>query len=753
MSLLSRRPMRAAVPPLALALITAGAWLPAGAAADRQARELPIGFQGESGVAADIDRRVGRDRPTATQRRAADDLGAGVRWNDLGTPASIVDADGLAAGGRQDPVATATAFLHQQRHLFGLSSGELEKLEVVAVNPIGRGAAVLLQQRVGELPVAPEGLVALGVVGGGVVSVSSSLTDDTAPPAPATISAEEALVAAAADVGRDLAPSDVEAAGSRGDRSVFEAEGFTGRPVARLVAVPTADGVRAAYETAIVDARVPAAFTHYVDARTGTVLIRFNDVDYLGEPKWDFFEGNPPLDHSTTDTRATWCWTAADGCDLVIAQDPQTTPVEWDVRPPAPNSTETTNGNNARTVHNWFRTNPFTVGQTFASRRPDRDYQYAWTNQWLEERCNPAVFSSAQENDVDAAIANLAVGHNLMHDWSYRLGFTETAFNAQWSNFGRGGADHDPEQGNAQAGGVDGGPPTFLARDNANQITQADGIAPITNMYLWQPIAGAFYAPCLDGDFDMSVIGHEYGHLISNRMVGGPNANLSGNQAGAMGESWSDLMAMEIANEYGWVPVGDESPFAIGAYVTGDPHAAIRNYNMSASPLNYSDVGYDFVCNQPSCPALTQVHADGEIWSATQFDIRQAMNARHGSGSAAAQIACANGLTPVGSCPGNRRWIQLVFDSWLLMAVGTVSMVDARNAMLAADMLRFGGANQDLLWNAFARRGLGEEASSAGQNDANPVPDFTSPFAVEGTFEFNPVDESGAAIADARLFV
>ena len=47
-------------------------------------------------------------------------------------------------------------------------------------------------------------------------------------------------------------------------------------------------------------------------------------------------------------------------------------------------------------------------------------------------------------------------------------------------------------------------------------------------MYLWQPIAGAFYAPCVDGDFDMSVIGHEYTHAITNRMIGGPNAGLSG---------------------------------------------------------------------------------------------------------------------------------------------------------------------------------------------------------------------------------
>jgi hypothetical protein len=50
-----------------------------------------------------------------------------------------------------------------------------------------------------------------------------------------------------------------------------------------------------------------------------------------------------------------------------------------------------------------------------------------------------------------------------------------------------------------------------------------DGIAPITNQYLWQPLAGAFYAPCVDGAYDMAVVAHEYGHAISNRMIAGPD--------------------------------------------------------------------------------------------------------------------------------------------------------------------------------------------------------------------------------------
>jgi extracellular elastinolytic metalloproteinase len=244
------------------------------------------------------------------------------------------------------------------------------------------------------------------------------------------------------------------------------------------------------------------------------------------------------------------------------------------------------------------------VGTNPATPRPGRDYQYAWTNQWFEEWCNPnTTFTSPERNDIDAALANLFAGHNVMHDWSYRLGFTETAWNAQVSNFGRGGAQNDSEQGNAQAGGVVGGPPGFQSRDNANQGTGPDGSPPVTNMYLWQPIPAAFYAPCVDGDYDMSVIGHEYTHMISNRMAGGPNANLSGNQAGAMGESWSDLVAMEIAAEHGWLPIGGESPFAIGAYVTGDPVAGIRNTTCPTAPCTMGTWATTSCATRPPAPS------------------------------------------------------------------------------------------------------------------------------------------------------
>ena len=94
-----------------------------------------------------------------------------------------------------------------------------------------------------------------------------------------------------------------------------------------------------------------------------------------------------------------------------------------------------------------------------------------------------------------------------------------------------------------------------------------------------------------------------------------------------------------------------------------------------------------------------------------------------------------------------------MFDSFLLMAVSQVSMVDARDAMLAADRIRFGGANQDLLWNAFAERGLGEGASSAGNGDVDPTPSFTSPYANEATRAVPPGRRRRGRSPGAQLFV
>jgi extracellular elastinolytic metalloproteinase len=187
------------------------------------------------------------------------------------------------------------------------------------------------------------------------------------------------------------------------------------------------------------------------------------------------FPNAPPLDYATVDTRDRWCWAVPTAeCGRVLA-GAATSANAWDVLAATGNPSQTTDGNSSIAVHNWNSNDPRTVGTETATTRPNRDYAYDWTNQWFEDRCNPATFTSPQRNDIDAARANLFAMHNQMHDWAYHLGFTEVAFNLQRSNFGRGGAENDPERGNAQAGGISGGPPAFAARDNPTRSPRPTG--------------------------------------------------------------------------------------------------------------------------------------------------------------------------------------------------------------------------------------------------------------------------------------
>ena len=285
----------------------------------------------------------------------------------------------------------------------------------------------------------------------------------------------------------------------------------------------------------------------------------------------------------------------------------------------------------------------------FMPNATDRKYAFDWTDEWQNSGCDPTTLVPGSGNDIATSVTNLFVGHNRFHDFSYFLGFTEENFNLQTDNFNSvGGVGGDPEIGDVQAGAITGGFPTFTGRDNANQLTLNDGVPGITNQYLFQPIAGAFYSPCRDGDLDSSIFGHEYTHAISNRMVGGPDSGLTGAQAGSMGESWSDLNALEYLHAYGYVPTGGENPWSVGAYATGNLDRGIRDFALDESPLNYSDIGFDVTG--------PEVHADGEIWNAVNYEVRQALvrkyDARYPSTNANLQFRCAEGDLPADRCPG-----------------------------------------------------------------------------------------------------
>ena len=467
-------------------------------------------------------------------------------------------------------------------------------------------------------------------------------------------------------------------------------------------------------------------------------------------PGWKYFGAYPDSDGA--DTRINTCWTEKGGCDFVVGSIASRFP--WDVVQTGNAPTMTTLGNNAITAESWG--SPLTPSSMYRPVSPTRDYNFPFTDVWAKSKCDPTNLVPTG-NDIDASIAQLFASHNRMHDWSYFLGFTERNYNLQSSNFGLTPQqqENDPELGQAQAGAISGSfaSPTFFqapGRNNANQVTLNDGVPGITNQYLFQALPGVNYPPCADANYDFSVVGHEYTHAITNRMIGGPDSNIGGDQGRAMGESWGDLTATEYMLELGYLPVGDAKPTALGAYATGDKERGIRNFAFDTSPLNYSNIGYD-------TPGV-QVHADGEIWSATNWVVRQALIDKWESsfpyGDTRRQLDCAAGLYAADACPGNRRWVQLQFDSFLLMPAAP-SMLDARDAMLAADLARFGGANQKEMWRAFASRGMGANAHSSDGSDGTPTANFESPLETPATVQFvvTAGDEAGAPVVGAKIYV
>jgi hypothetical protein len=491
-------------------------------------------------------------------------------------------------------------------------------------------------------------------------------------------------------------------------------------------------------------------------------------------PAWRLFGINPPLGDSTppfdyddTDDRLSACWDAPGGLEPAVTPACDTYLLEageagspWDFVVQANSPTFTTIGNNAVTAESWT-SNPVLSQPAPFQQRPldvDRTYGYAdssqsatpesWTNQWNTQLCNPATtFTSLQANDIMASTTHLFGAHNRHHDWTYQLGFTEENFNAQAYNFGRGGMEGDPEIGDAQAGAL------ATARNNANQLIVPDGVPGLTNQYLFQPLLG-FWTPCADGGYDNVIVGHEYGHLVNNRMVGGPMSSMSSTQGGAMSESWGDQNGLEFGHEYGYLPVGSENPWAAGAYATGALETGIRNYALNASPLQFGDLGYDYIGDE--------IHSDGEPWSAVNFDIRQALvnkyNATFPASNTTLQRECADGHRPSYLCPGNRRWIQIQYDAYLLMP-STVGMLEALDAYLAADVnrnLSHGStnwpSNQTELWGAMAGRGFGLSAVS-GSNATDPTPAYDSPNHTEATVTFQTPSGDGGPAPQADIYI
>src|SRR5262249_7754794 len=221
--------------------------------------------------------------------------------------------------------------------------------------------------------------------------------------------------------------------------------------------------------------------------------------------------------------------------------------------------------------------------------------------------------------------------------------------------------------------------------NNANFSAPPDGRSGRVQMYLWTG------TPQRDGDFDQGVILHELTHGTSNRLIGNATG-LAGAQGGGMGEGWSDWFGLVLLAQEGDDLNGE---YPVGQYVVNNYTRGIRRYPYSTSktinPLTFRDIRLN-----------AEVHAVGEIWCNALWEVRAALIQKYGFKE------------------GQRQSLQLVVDGMKLTPTAP-SFVDARNGILLADRVNNGGANQCLLWQAFAKRGLGFRADTTDFSDGAPI--------------------------------
>lgn len=212
-----------------------------------------------------------------------------------------------------------------------------------------------------------------------------------------------------------------------------------------------------------------------------------------------------------------------------------------------------------------------------------------------------------------------------------------------------------------------------------------------------------------DSDYDNMIIAHEYGHGISNRLVGGADNTDCLYNAEQMGEGWSDwfgLMITQVASDQA------DDVRGVATYVINEP-----NNGTGIRPAPYSR---DFAVNGYTYGAtnnqgLTQPHGIGFVWASMLWDLNWALVDEYGFDP--------NLKTGTG---GNNKAMSLVIEG-LKLTMCNPGFVDGRDGILAADQILYNGEHRCLIWEVFARRGLG---LSADQGDPNDRSDQTEGFDV-----------------------
>jgi hypothetical protein len=328
-----------------------------------------------------------------------------------------------------------------------------------------------------------------------------------------------------------------------------------------------------------------------------------------------------------------------------------------------------------------------------------------------------AIAPNANNTQRAAAALHQFYVVNYLHDWFYRAGFDEAAGNAQLSNYGRGGLEND----SIKAQGQD-----YAGTNNANMATPADGGRPRMRMYIFSapPVGG----PNRDGTVDTGIIAHEWGHYISNRLIGDASG-LSNQQGGGMGEGWGDFhgLLLLVKEEDSQVATNTNfnGTYATGSFATAGLYAS-GNQNQSYFGIRRYPYSTDFSKNALTFRHISagqalpvgipkgvigssnnaEVHNVGEIWASMLWECYAGM------------LRDTLGSTPRHSFDEARRKMSEYLVAGYKLTPSAPTLTEARDAILASMAV----SDQDdfqVCAQGFATRGAGLGAVSPDRNSTN----------------------------------
>lgn len=246
-------------------------------------------------------------------------------------------------------------------------------------------------------------------------------------------------------------------------------------------------------------------------------------------------------------------------------------------------------------------------------------------------------------------------------------------------------------------------PSVFVGRSNCEKIRFSirSGVEVLVTFQIREREGAEF----LDGSLDNGIIAHEYGHGISTRLTGGRTNSGCLNNDEQMGEGWSDFFSLITTHRPG--DFGEMSR-GIGTFARGESQngRGIRRYpystDLSVNPQTYDDI-----------KGTTAPHPLGEVWTATLWDMYWAFVNLYGFDQ-----------DWTNEDSGNFKAALLVMEGMKIQPCRP-GFIEGRDAILTADYLINEGAHNCLIWEVFARRGLGFYAEGGSTGDRNDnVQDF-----------------------------